>query len=185
MKKKKWIIPVFVILILITASISISFLSLGSSVEESPKAIITKSREPIGYSKEYANISLKLLEGWEYDTFEGDKESAPEGEDPYFGIEIWPCGHSDGKIAVEFCPYFGVCGTGLKTEKTVIGDYEGTMGIYDNSEIWSFIILNGEPQRDYVILNDGTEEWWSDYEDEAMAILDTLLVGTDIADTNN
>lgn len=136
-----------------------------------------------------AKISLNLIDGWQTDTYDSagefySKEEIKEGI-KYFGIEIWPYGHEDGKIKVEYCPYFGVCGTGLSTKKITIGDYEASMGIYDNSKMWSFIALTGEAQRDYVILNEGAEEWWSDYGDEAMAILDTLLVGDDIADTNN
>lgn len=185
MKKKKWIIPVLVILILITASISISFLSPGSPSEETPKNNSSKNWEPIGYSTEYANISLRLSEDWEYDTFEGPDEFSQNGEEQYFGIEIWPCGHSDGKIRIEYSPYFAVCGTGLTGKKTTIGNYEASMGFYDNNETWSFIALSGEAQRDYVILNEGTDEWWSDYGIEAMAILDTLLVGSDVIDTEN
>lgn len=140
---------------------------------------------PFIYGDGDTKISLKLIDGWQMDTYERDSEFYSENDPKPFGIEIWPYGHGDGKIRIEFCPYFGVCGTGLSEKKITIGDYEASMGIYDNSKMWSFIVLTGEAQRDYVIWNDGAEEWWSEYGDEAMAILDTLIVGNDIADTNN
>ena len=133
----------------------------------------------------YGSISLHLPDNWEYDTFEGDDIFSPNENDRYYGIEIWPYGHNEEKIKIEFCPYFGVCGTGLTEKKTTIGNYEASMGFYNNSKVWSFIVLTGDAQRDYVIWNECSEELWSDYGDEAMAILDTLLVGNDVTDTDN
>lgn len=139
----------------------------------------TEQWETIGYSTEHAKISLNFLDGWKYEINE------PEGESDDFSISIWPYGHEDGKIKIEYSPYFGVCGTGLTEKKTTIGNYEASMGFYDNSKMWSFIALTGEAQRDYVILNEGADEWWGDYGIEAMAILDTLVVGNDISNTDN
>lgn len=139
----------------------------------------TEQWATIGYSTEYAKISLNFLDGWKYEINE------PEGESDDFSISIWPYGHSDGKIRIEYSPYFGVCGTGLTEKKTTIGNYEASMGFYNNSKVWSFIALTGEAQRDYVIWNESADEWWSEYGIEAMAILDTLLVGSDVTDTNN
>ncbi|MCH5317616.1 MAG: hypothetical protein J1E05_06525 [Eubacterium sp.] len=132
----------------------------------------------------FGGISLSIPDGWEYDTFEGDDNFSPNSEDRYYGIGIWPSGHGGGKITIEFCPYFGVCGTGLTEKKITIGSYEGLIGSYDKGKTWCFIALIGD-QRDYVILNDGADEWWGDYGNEAMAILDTLVVETDIEDTEN
>ena len=130
-------------------------------------------------------ISLTLIDGWQMDTYDRYSEFYSEDEPHPFGIEIWPYGHSDGKIRIEYSPYFGVCGTGLTEKKTTIGNYEASMGFYDNNKVWSFIVLTGEAQRDYVIWNEGADEWWNDYGNEAMAILDTLLVGSDVIDTEN
>ena len=137
------------------------------------------------YGNEDGKISLTLIDGWQMDTYERKSEFYSEDEPHPFGIEIWPYGYSDAKIRIEFCPYFGVCGTGLTEKKTTVGGYDALMGFYNDDEIWSFITLTGEAQRDYVIWNDGADEWWSDYGVEAMAILDTLVVGNDVADTDN
>lgn len=230
MKKKKWLIPIIILLFVLVIPIPtgmyrdggtmeftaltykvvrwnrmhdsvqtyskfkiypfpMNMLSIGDLFEiereKEDAKMYTYSEPSILYGDGDSKISLKLLDGWQMDTYDRDSEFYSEEEIKPFGIEIWPYGHEGGKIKVEFCPYFVVCGTGLKTEKTVIGDYEASMGIYDDSEMWSFIALIGEPQRDYVILNYGAEEWWSDYGDEAIAILDTLLVGSDVTDTNN
>ena len=132
----------------------------------------------------FGEISLNLPEGWEYDTFEGDDTFSPDETAECYGINIRPAGSNGGKISIEFCPYFAVCGTGLSEKKITVGNYDALMGIY-NDEVWTFITLIGEPQHDYVILNDGAEEWWSDHGDEAMAILDTLTVGSNISDTDH
>lgn len=133
----------------------------------------------------FGGISLNLPEGWEYDTFEGGDFFSPDETAECYGINIWPAGSNGSKISIEFCPYFAVCGTGLSQKKITIGGYEALMGIYGNDDVWTFITLSGEPQHDYVILNDGAEEWWSDHGDEAMAILDTLTVENNISDTDH
>ena len=229
MKKKKWLIPIIILLLVLVIPIPtgmywdggtmeftaltykavkwnrmhdssqtynkfkiyplpMNFLSIGDLFEiereKEGAKMYTYSGPIILYGDGGSKISLKLLDGWQMDTYDRDSEFYSDEEAKPFGIEIWPYGYGSGKIKVEFCPYFGVCGTGLSTKKITIGDYEASMGFYDGSKMWSFIALTGEAQRDYVILNEGAEEWWSDHGDEAMAILDTLLVGNDIADTN-
>lgn len=132
----------------------------------------------------FGDISLNLPDDWEYDTFEGDDVFSPNEAAECYGINFWPAGSENGRISIEYCPYFAVCGTGLSEKKITVGSYDALMGIY-NDETWTFITLIGEPQHDYVILNDGDEEWWNEHGDEAMAILDTLTVGNDIENTDN
>lgn len=124
------------------------------------------------YDKGYANISLKITDGWEYEIKE-------DGEGPNFGIAIWPAGQTKGKIEVWYDTTFGVCGTGLVQEKIKLGNYEAYQGTYDNNKVWDFISLIGLPGR-YVVRNMGADVWWDVYGDEAMQILDTLVVGENI-----
>ena len=120
------------------------------------------------HSKGYANISVTLKDGWEYDIVD-------EAETNEFAINIYPAGQSQNKIRIAYFNGFGVCGTGLKQETIMLGRYEAWMGTYDNNTIWDFISLQGLP-GDYAILNEGGEKWWSEYGEDAMQILATLKV---------
>ncbi len=120
------------------------------------------------HSKGYANISVTLKDGWEYDI-------ADEAETNEFAINIYPAGQSQNKIRIAYFNGFGVCGTGLEQETIMLGRYEAWMGTYDNNTVWDFISLQGLP-GDYAILNEGGEKWWSEYGEDAMQILATLKV---------
>ena len=124
-------------------------------------------------------ISLTIPEGWEYKTSTyssdwilGNLESLvenPEYRGPADTIEFYPANEDDGQIVFRFDDQFGVCGTGLSGKTVYLGEHAGNMGIYDNDEKWSFIVLD----MDYVILNQ-SGAWWSEYEDEVMEILSTI-----------
>ena len=126
--------------------------------------------ELVRFGRGYANISLSIPDGWEYET-----EVWTDSED--FSITFWPAGRSEGKIRVRYYGgRFGVCGTGLEQEKISFWNYEAWMGTYDNHKVWDFIRLIGTP-GDYVIINEGASQWWDEYGGEAMRILSTLVVG--------
>ena len=125
--------------------------------------------ELVRFGRGYANISLTIPYGWEYQT------GAYEGNDEFL-IGFWPAGRPEGKIWVLYYDSFGVCGTGLEEEKIRLGNYEAWKGTYDNQKVWSFILLIGTPGK-YVIENDGAGQWWDEYGGEAMGILNTLVVG--------
>ena len=120
------------------------------------------------HSKGYANISVTLKDGWEYDIVD-------ETDTNEFAINIYPAGQSQNKIRIAYFNGFGVCGTGLKQKTIMLGRYEAWMGTYDNNTVWDFISLQGLP-GDYAILNEGGEKWWSEYGEDAMQILATLKV---------
>ena len=120
------------------------------------------------HSKGYANISVTLKDGWEYDIVD-------ETDTNEFAINIYPAGQSENKLRIAYFNGFGVCGTGLAQEQILLGRYEAWMGTYDNRSVWDFISLQGLP-GDYAILNEGGEKWWKEYGEEAMQILATLKV---------
>ena len=120
------------------------------------------------HSKGLANISVTLMDGWEYDI----EDEADTNE---FAINIYPAGQSENKLRIAYFNGFGVCGTGLAQEQILLGRYEAWMGTYDNRSVWDFISLRGLP-GDYAILNEGGEKWWKEYGEEAMQILATLKV---------
>lgn len=127
---------------------------------------------PVQHSSGYASIFLNIADGWEYETEEKDGSND-------FCIAFWPSGQSEGKIKVWYYEDFDVCGTGLEQEKITLSDYEAYKGTYDNKKVWDFISLIGTPGQ-YVVINDGADQWWREYGEEAMQVLDTLIVGKGI-----
>lgn len=103
-------------------------------------------------------ISITIPDDWEY------KQS-------YNAIEFRPANEDKGEISFRFDDQFGVCGTGLESKTIYLGKYAGNMGIYDNDEKWSFIVID----QNYVILNQ-SGDWWKDYEDEVMEILSSIEI---------
>ena len=128
----------------------------------------TENYAVASHSKGFANISVTLMDGWEYDIVD-------ETDTNEFAINIYPAGQSENKLRIAYFNGFGVCGTGLAEEQIMLGRYEAWMGTYDNRSVWDFISLQGLP-GDYAILNEGGEKWWEEYGEEAMQILATLKV---------
>ena len=128
----------------------------------------TENYTVASHSKGFANISVTLMDGWEYDIVD-------ETDTNEFAINIYPAGQSENKLRIAYFNGFGVCGTGLAQEQILLGRYEAWMGTYDNRSVWDFISLRGLP-GDYAILNEGGEKWWKEYGEEAMQILATLKV---------
>ncbi len=73
----------------------------------------------------------------------------------------------------------GLCGTGLETFPTVIAGKDATKYVYDNKELWDFIIFNDMPGC-YTVYNEGASVWWDEYGEEAMSILSTAELAKDI-----
>ena len=128
----------------------------------------TENYTVASHSKGFANISVTLMDGWEYDIVD-------ETDTNEFAINIYPACQSENKLRIAYFNGFGVCGTGLAQEQIMLGRYEAWMGTYDNRSVWDFISLQGLP-GDYAILNEGGEKWWEEYGEEAMQILATLKV---------
>lgn len=125
------------------------------------------------------SFSITIPDDWEYETSTNNKDwifenpelliENPEYEGPADTIEFRPAGEEDGQIVFRFDDQFGVCGTGLSGKTVYLGEHAGNMGIYDNDEKWSFIVLD----KDYVIINQ-SGDWWSEYETDVMEILSTI-----------
>ena len=129
---------------------------------------VTNRPTVASHSKGFANISVTLKDGWEYDIVD-------DADTNEFAINIYPAGQSQNKIRIAYFNGFGVCGTGLAQEQIMLGKYEAWLGTYDNNTVWDFISLRGLP-GDYAILNEGGDKWWSEYGEDAMQILATLKV---------
>ncbi len=122
-------------------------------------------------SHENLRISLKIPEGWDYETEEYNEDSGR------FGIRFFPEGCS-GSVGLYYYDFFGVCGTGLETRDiTFEGGRKGRMGLYDGSDIFSFITFPEEAPASgsFVVLNEGAENWLAEYEDEVISTINNRV----------
>ncbi|MBR5544414.1 MAG: hypothetical protein IKU66_02965 [Clostridia bacterium] len=130
--------------------------------------------ELVKVEKDNKMLSLVIPDGWEYATYETLDHKELSDLAYTFFIEFWPEGKNEGSILFACDENFGVCGTGLECKEVVIGGHTCSMGIYDNSNAWSFITIDVESDVDYFIWNYAQDSWWNEYGTEAMEILDTL-----------
>lgn len=133
-------------------------LLLDETVAVTPERTVT-------HSNEQASISLALPEGW--------ASSADDSGDD-LSVTIWPEDHAEGKLRISYYPGgFGVCGTGLSSKEIQLGENKAVQGTYDGARLWDFISIGHQ----YAVINEGADSWWSTYGQEAMQILETLVIG--------
>lgn len=119
---------------------------------------------------ENANISLSLPENWNY--------TEEKNENSGFGLSIYHEEDSENNVTINFSEAFGVCGTGLRTEETVINNYKATMGIYDGAPTFSYIVFDNTAGY-YVIYNNADALWWQKHEEDLREIFSTLRIAGD------
>ena len=118
----------------------------------------------------YGEISISLPDGWGYELCPIDSDNLMSG---MYGIHFYPNDVSGGFIEIAYVDFFGVCGTGLMEENTTVAGEPANVGTYDNHEHWDFIAFHGEYEG-VVALTYSVDDWWSEYDDQALDILDTL-----------
>lgn len=129
------------------------------SESENPKQQCDCSMTEVVQEVNHGGIFLYIPEDWTY-TLEDD-------EDSRYILLYHP--KRAGVIRVGYDPAFGVCGTGLTEEETVIAGIRAVVGTYDGKRTWSFIGFLDE-YRDYVVINDGADDWCA----EALSWLESL-----------
>ena len=127
-----------------------------------PKTQPTTVRE----SGQFSNISITIPHDWKYEAEKGNND----GE---YCIAFWPKDQTEGKLKLWYYTAFGVCGTGLEEKEITVGEYEAWQGTYDNKKVWDFILFRGMPGS-YAVMNEGADEWWDEYGEEAMEIISTV-----------
>ena len=119
----------------------------------------------------YGEISISLPDGWGYEACPIDSDDLMYGK---YGIHFYPEGENKGYIELTYYGWFGVCGTGLKEEEITIAGKSAYIGTYDNQDYWDFVSFQ-EEYEGVVALTYSVGNWWSDYGDQALDILDTLV----------
>ena len=142
--------------------------SFDTEIAESVSTEI--SGETVSQGGPYGSISIRLPEGWYYELCEVDNENLITGD---YGIHFYPEGVKEGYVELAYTSSFGVCGTGLVEEKMTLAGSQVNVGYYDGSDIWNFIVFQGENEK-IVALAYSVDEWWKEYSEQVMEILDTL-----------
>lgn len=176
--RKKLYRPVLVCLLLI--SFAITGCARGEEPAQTqptqPQPVSTEpaaQAERVSTSHGYANMSLVIPDGWEYEITEYSPDTGN------FGIVFRPEGEQVGSLSLIYQNGWGVCGTGLEMETEYFGNYEAGVGTYDGGKYWNFISLRYLP-GDYVFLNTGADVWYAQHEKEIEEILNSVVVADGI-----
>lgn len=129
--------------------------------------------EKVSATYGYANMSLVIPDGWEYEITEYSPETGN------FGVVFRPEGEQVGSLSLMYFDLWGVCGTEMETQMEYIGSYEAQIGTNVGSEYWNYISLRYLP-GDYVFLNTGADIWYSQHEKEIEEILNSVVVADGI-----
>lgn len=113
------------------------------------------------------SIQIQLPQGWQCTGFPA------VGDDTSYGMYIYPKDTDSGYLNLSYTEGVGVCGTGLKEETRTFGGTDAVIGIYDNHSYWDYVVFQ-EDNKGLVMTADSVEDWWTEYEDEIIQILETV-----------
>lgn len=123
----------------------------------------------------FGSISIELPDGWSYDLCPVGDENLYSAD---YGIHFFPSDAKEGYVELGYNRVFGVCGTGLITEAITLANDTVTIGYYDDSDIWKYIAFAGSNEGINAITY-AVADWWENYSDQVMNILDTLSYNPD------
>lgn len=96
-----------------------------------------------------------------------------------YGIQFFPENITEGYITLAYIDDFGVCGTGLAEETRTIAGKPANIGTYDNHNYWDFITFRDD-YTGVVALTYAVENWWENYSEQVLEILNTLTFDTSV-----
>lgn len=140
------------------------------AVENPSENTVDAATTDISQGGPYGEISLSLPDGWGYELCLMDSDKLING---MYGIHFYPDDVTDGYIEISYVGSFGVCGMGLAEESATVADQPANIGTFDNHEYWDFIAFHGEYEG-MVAFTYYVDDWWGEYGDQALDILDTL-----------
>ncbi len=142
---------------------------IGESEISTTELTDTPDYEMVSVTEAEGTLSLEIPNGWQCEIYpKGSDALTTMGE---FGLHFYPEGVTEGFIEVAYVNFFGVCGTGLEEKEITLAGNQAFVGTYDNQEYWSFISLEG---KNIVALTCSVDDWFSEYEEQILDILDTL-----------
>ncbi len=131
----------------------------------------TRTSVKASYQYLYADMSINIFDGWEYEIEEYT-------EDCYsFGINFRPIGEAGWLKLHCHTGVFAVCGTGLESRNTTIGGYSVNIGTYSEDGVFSFMTFDAAGE--YVVQNFATGDWVTKHETDIMSMLNTVKLSPD------
>lgn len=111
------------------------------------------------------NFILTVPYGWQYEIHQKNELNE-------YAISFWPEDQKEGRIKMCYFDSFEPAGNTIFEEQIKVGSLYAKKCRYTNNNSWAYINFSDtiEPTR-YVALNEGADNWWKDYEDEALKIL--------------
>ena len=123
---------------------------------------------------DYANISMPLPDGWEWESAE---LSEGEGEPPlYVGFDFWKTDVPDLRFTFECWPQgFGMCGTGVVFSEA--GEkHDLTLAEEQGIGVVSVTIIFNDAPGSYVVGGSVPEDLWAQYRDAVVKLVDDATV---------
>lgn len=118
----------------------------------------------------YGKITLSIPEGWGFEACPMDSEKLSYG---MYGIRFYPKEAEEGFVELVYTDFFGVCGTGLKSESVQLAGQQASVGTYDEHAWWDFVSFQ-DAYKGIVANSYQTEAWQPEFQEQALKILDTL-----------
>ena len=138
-----------------------------ADLPEEPK-VQTENKKSI--AGPYGQLSITVPDDFECKICPLDNDEMSYG---YYGFIIHPKDVDDGIIAIFCATNFGVCGTELKQEETVIAGKPARIGTYDDHKRWDFIVI-GDEDLQIVATGGACDAWTDDQWNTAQTIIDSV-----------
>ena len=129
-------------------------------------------QDPVEFTKDDFTLKLRLIEDWIIEQVSDDSNSGircrPEGiEDGWIYFSFWPNGYS---VEEENRYYSEGQSRGFPSKTSFPASVESPLGLDTRNAIWSYQAYNTDI-GDYVIINDGADDWFMEYKDQISDII--------------
>ena len=134
------------------------------------------------YSDETASMRVTLPKGWSYSIFADGTEGtdAGDGAEPtdIFGIKFWLEENPALSLTLQYHTQgVGVCGTGVTfREMQFSGGLTATACTEQIGDDYWFFLMYHEPYNGYAVSYMASLPLWNEFQDEIIAILDTVML---------
>ena len=137
-------------------------------------------QSPIEFSKGKFNLSLYLIEDWIYEDVNNSTNSGircrpKDVEEGWIYFSFWPGGYSAEK---EDLHYEERTRNRFPTKIAYPSGVLEKLGHVTRDDIWSFEMVNTDV-GDFVIINDGADDWFANYVDQISDTLSLLQFTTE------
>lgn len=139
-----------------------------------------KSENTVTYDADGVYMQVTLPQEWSYEVLTPEMIKTDGMESCM--IRYWLTENPDISFELAYCPFFGICGTGVTIEHTELDSGLSATWYTENIEgkVWFSICMekpeDSPTEGSYVINGELEEELWNQYKDAAMDIVRTIVV---------